>query len=170
MRLIARLSGIATDLTAFIGKIAVLLMMVHIGFDLVLRVIVGTAPEGMPEAVARIYMVMVVFLPLALAQSTGRQIEVAFFAEHMPAAVQRVQTLFAALVTAGVAGLLAYLSFDVALEATRRGERLDLLAASLPIWPSRWAVFAGFAALSLCALLQPFAPDRTEPDPLEKAA
>jgi len=170
VRLITRFSGIATGLTAFGGKIAVLLMMIHIGFDLVLRVVIGTAPEGMPETVARIYMVMIVFLPLAMAQSTGRQIEVAFFAEHMPAAVRRVQTVFAALVTAGVAGLLAYLCFGVALEATKRGERLDLLHASLPIWPARWAVFAGFAALALCALLQPFAPRPALPDPLEKAA
>lgn len=164
MSLIARLSRIATGVTGVVGKIAVLMMMIHIGVDLVLRVVVGSAPEGMPETVARIYMVMVVFLPLALAQSTGRQIDVSFFAEHMPAAIRRIQSVFAALVTAGVAALIAYLAFDVALEATRRGERLDLLNASLPVWPARWAVFAGFAALSLCALLQSGSPDRAADD------
>ncbi|MEM6460703.1 MAG: TRAP transporter small permease [Pseudomonadota bacterium] len=163
MRAIARLAAIASTVTGFLGKIAVLLMMAHIGLDLVLRVVVGTAPEGMPEAVARIYMVMVVFLPMALTQSTGRQIEVAFFADLMPRTLQRIQSVFAALVTAGLAGLIAYLSFDVALEATRRGERLDLLAASLPIWPARWAVVAGFAALALSALVQAFGAAPTLP-------
>ena len=112
----------------------------------------------MPETVARIYMVMAVFLPLALVQSSNRQIEVAFFVEAMPPAIRRAQAVFAALVTAGIAGLLAYLSFGVAVEATLRRESMELLQASLPIWPSRWAVVAGFAALALCALLQPFEP------------
>ncbi|MEM6463831.1 MAG: TRAP transporter small permease [Pseudomonadota bacterium] len=160
MRLIRLARDFATQATGFLGKIAIVLMMLHIGLDLVLRVIIGTAPEGMPETVARIYMVMAVFLPLALAQSTGRQIEVAFFSERLPPGLRHAQAIFAAFVTAAVAGLLAYLSFGVAVEATLRWESVELLKASLPIWPSRWAVVAGFGALAFCALLKPFEPTR----------
>lgn len=165
---IRQLSARAAGLTDALGTLAVLLMFAHMGIDIVIRLATGMPPEGMPDAVARIYMVMVVFLPLAGLQASGGQIEVTFLADRLRGRPARWQRGFAALVTTAIAAIFTWLSFDVAWMATIRGERIVLTTMSLPVWPGRWAVVAGFGALSLVAFAQLLAipgDDRTEPAP-----
>src|SRR5690606_8578532 len=82
MRILDLLAARAATATGALGELAVLAMFAHMALDLIIRLVGGGTPEGMPEAVARIYMVMVVFLPLAGLQASGRQIEVAVLAER----------------------------------------------------------------------------------------
>ncbi|WP_372094804.1 TRAP transporter small permease [Tistrella mobilis] len=154
MRILNLLAARAATATGALGELAVLAMFAHMALDLIIRLVGGGTPEGMPEAVARIYMVMVVFLPLAGLQASGRQIEVAVLAERLGGRALYLQRLAAALVTVAVAGLFTWLSFDVAWVATLRGERVVLTGFSLPVWPGRWAVVAGFGALALVAVAQ----------------
>ncbi|WP_449221593.1 TRAP transporter small permease subunit [Tistrella mobilis] len=154
MRILDRMAARAAAATGALGELAVLAMFAHMALDLIIRLVGGGTPEGMPEAVARIYMVMAVFLPLAGLQVTGRQIEVGVLADRLRGWPRRLQRLAAALVTVAVAGLFTWLSFDVAWMATLRGERVVLTGFSLPVWPGRWAVVAGFGALALAAVAQ----------------
>ena len=156
-------SRAAASLTNLVAKLAVAAMMLHIGFDLIVRAVLGSAPEGMPETVSRLYMVAVVFLPLAAAQLGGRQIEVSFFAERMPPLASRVQAVAVGLLTSAVAGLMSYLSFGIAVEATQRLESVTLLNGTLAIWPARWAIVLGFGSWAFVAALQALSAARSDP-------
>lgn len=162
MRQLDRLAGVLAGAAGALGDLAVLLMFGHIAFDLVARLVFGLAPQGMPEAVARVYMVMVVFLPLALLERRGEQIEVSVLADRLPRGVRRAQHVAAKLLIAAVAGGVAWVAAEVAWEATQRGERVELLARSLPVWPARWAPVVGFVALAVAALAN-VRPPREEP-------
>jgi TRAP-type C4-dicarboxylate transport system permease small subunit len=153
LKFLVQVRSLVAGLTGALGKLAIVLMMLHIGADLVLRLLLGSAPEGMPETVARVYMVACVFLPMALVQHQGRQIEVTYFVESMPGWLAAIANIFSNLVTGATAALLAWLCWGVAIEATQLGERVDLLNSSIPVWPTRWAMFAGFVALFLVALM-----------------
>lgn len=140
--------------TGLLGELAILAMLAHMSLDMILRVLTGTSPEGMPEAVERIYMVMAVFLPLSAVQMQDKQIEVSVLTGHFPDAWRSFLRVLTRLVTALMAGLLTWLAFPVALTATMRGERVVLTHFSLPVWPARWAVVLGFGLLCLVALVQ----------------
>lgn len=146
------IADFAATSTRWFGEIAIAVMLLHIALDILLRETLGDAPDGMPETVSRVYMVMAIFLPLAAIERRGEHIEVNALSERLPVLAQTAIHVFSRIVVMAVAGGMAALSFGTALAATMLGERIDLLEWALPIWPARWAFVIGFGALALSAL------------------
>ncbi|WP_068297757.1 TRAP transporter small permease [Pararhodobacter sp. CCB-MM2] len=138
------------------GAIAVILMMLHIGADVLSRALLGRPTVGMVETVTNYYMIAVCFLPLAFVQVEGGHLTVDSFTMTLPPRVLRVVSVFALLVAAGITGLLTWHSLISALHKTRTGEYTDLSVIDFPLWPARWLLVAGYGATFITLCLQAF--------------
>lgn len=153
---------------AVVAAICLVLMMMQIVADVVLKFVFNAPIQGNLEIVSFYYMVGVVFLPLAMVELRHEHISVDVFFMMFPRILQRLVYALTSLVTAALFALFAYQTFLDAVNATRTGE--VMMGTNLvPIWPSRWALPAGFVVISLTCILhawRAFAEaDRFEPTP-----
>ena len=138
---------------AVAGGAALVLMMLHIVADVATKYLFNDPIDGTTEIVAAYYMVAVVFLPLAYVTFAEGHLIVELFTARMKGRP------LAALV--GCAGLvtLAYLLFFVwftgveAVRRTREGEAWETSVDLVAVWPSRWFLTVGLAAMALYVAL-----------------
>lgn len=136
-----------------IGEIVVAVMCLHIVAEIVANAVFASPIEGTPEVVANWYMVAIVFLPLALIHRRDGHIKAELFTDKLGAAPRALLDVATNLLMAGFAVLLAWYSFGDALDATARGDRIELMRGAIDIWPTRWLVPLGFGGTALVALL-----------------
>ena len=138
---------------AVAGGAALVLMMLHIVADVATKYLFNDPIDGTTEIVAAYYMVAVVFLPLAYVTFAEGHLIVELFTARMKGRP------LAALV--GCAGLVtfAYLLFFVwftgveAVRRTREGEAWETSVDLVAVWPSRWFLTVGLAAMALYVAL-----------------
>lgn len=166
MRVIERVSAIAAKGMGVAGATAMVLMMLHVTFDVVVRALYSvplTAPlieavfggllVGTIEVVSTYYMVAVLFLPLALVTLRREHIFVELFTQKMsPRGQALVSCLSWALGVIYVVGL-AWRGWDEALLQTEVREAWETATYDLPVWPSRWFVPLGCGAMAIGMLL-----------------
>lgn len=137
---------------ATVAAVCLVLMMGQIVVDVVLKYVLNRPIQGNLEIVSFYYMVGVVFLPLAFVELRHEHISVDLFVLMMPKAVRRVIYALGSLVAAVFFALLAYQTFLDAVKATRIGEVM-MGTNFVPIWPSRWFLPVGFAAITAVNIL-----------------
>lgn len=145
---IARLSHLVDRALLAVGCAFLALMMLHITLDVVLRLLFSTGVVGTLETVSYYYMIIAVFLPLAHVERVGEHIRVDLFAQMLPARLQLGLYLLACLLGLAFFGMLAYQGLLDALRSTERQETI-MSNFLFYIWPSRWALPLGFAAICL---------------------
>lgn len=128
-----------------------ILMALHVSLDVALRYVFGKSFAGTLEFVSFYYMVAVVFLPLAYVELQQEHISVDVLAGRLPPSLQLVLYLFASTLGLIYFGMLCYQSYLDALQATLR---LETAMANFQfyLWPSRWALPVGFAAMCLAII------------------
>lgn len=127
------------------------LMALHVSLDVGLRYIYGTSFPGTLEVVSFYYMVAVVFLPLAYVELQQEHISVDVLVGRLPRSLQLTLYLFAGALGLIYFGMLCYQSYLDALRATLRLETA-MANFNFYLWPSRWALPVGFAAMFLAIL------------------
>ena len=134
-----------------VGCLFLMLMMLHVTADVVLRFVTNRPIIGTLETVSFYYMTLAVFLPLAYVERRGEHIRVDLFVQLMPRPVQLWLYVLACLLGLIYFGILAYQSY---LDALRSTERLETIMSNFIfyIWPARWALPVGFAAVVLAIL------------------
>lgn len=154
MRSPLRLLNLLASLALGVGCVATLLMMIHVSVAVVGRLVFHLAIGGTLETVTYIYMVAVVFLPLAAVQRRREQIIVEIFSHML-----RPRTL---AVLDGIVGILAcvfmvtltWFSAHEAWAQTLIRETAPSTANPVPIWPARWLVVLGSALTALYLAVQ----------------
>lgn len=148
---IERLSSWTAKGALALSALFLVLMALHVSLDVALRYAFGRSFPGTLEVVSFYYMVAVVFLPLAYVELQQEHISVDVLVGRFPASVQLALYLFAGLLGLLYFGMLGYQSFLDALNATAR---LETAMANFRfyLWPSRWALPTGFAAMCLAIL------------------
>ena len=86
-----------------------------------------------------------------MSSAAGEHIRVDLFVQLMPRSVQLGLYVLACLLGLAYFGILAYQSY---LDALRSTERLETIMSNFIfyIWPARWALPVGFAAVVLAIL------------------
>lgn len=133
------------------GCIATLLMMMHVSVDVLGRLIFKYPIPGTLEVVTYLYMVAVVFLPLAMVQRTRQQIIVELFSQLLPKRTLALLDGSMGLLGFGFMLLLTWFSGHDAYAQTLIRETAPSELNPVPIWPARWFVTMG-AALAACYL------------------
>ena len=148
-----------------IGGFFIFLMMLHIVVDVFSMWLFNHPMLGTLEIVSNYYMVAVIFFPLAFVQLNKRHISAELLSSLLGPTGKRIQDVVIYLMTAAYCGLFAWQSTIVALESTRKHEFVDATGYLITIWPSRWVLPLGFAAMAIVALVQAFSPSDEAPNP-----
>ncbi|WP_170984539.1 TRAP transporter small permease [Rhodoligotrophos defluvii] len=138
-------------LSLLAGSIGLALMMLHITVDVALRYFFRIALVGTIEIVSYYYMIAVVFLPLAFVERKSEHIEVELFVQYMPIKARNAFYIFGRVAAIVFFAMLAYQSWQDAIQYTRIGE--EPMGLELPIWPSRWILPISFGLLVLALVL-----------------
>lgn len=142
------LRGLNTAIMVISGLV-LLSMMFLIAADVFAATILGKPIQNVIEIVAYYLMVGIVFLPLGSAELRDEHIKTDIFTQILPRKLWLVTQTLVGLAGAGMVGVLTYVSFDKALQATLRGE-IMMGTTMIDIWPSRWILFAGFTFFLIC--------------------
>lgn len=128
------------------------LMMVHVGADIAMKLAFNAPITGTLETVSYYYMVSVVFLPLAFVEVKNEHVFVDLFFRKFPRKLQLIVYLFGVTVAVLYYGLFCYQTTLDAVKATRDKETV-MANILFYVWPSRWALSLGSAALILAIVL-----------------
>ncbi|WP_218944213.1 TRAP transporter small permease subunit [Marinobacter changyiensis] len=150
MRLEA-LSDWISKAALILSGLFLILMALHVTVDVTLRYVIGTSFPGTLEIVSFYYMVGVVFLPLAYVELKQEHISVDVVVGRFSPRTQLVLYVFASLLGLAYFGLLGYQSLLDAIRATAQQETA-MANFNFYLWPSRWALPVGFAAMCLAIL------------------
>lgn len=140
-----------------LGCLATLLMMLHVCADVIGRLLFRHPIGGTLEVVTYIYMVAVVFLPMAVVQSKRQHLIVELFSQVFPKRVLAGLDGVVALLACVFMIALAWYSGHDALAQTLIRETAPSELNPVPIWPARWMVTAAAALSALYLGLQAFA-------------
>jgi TRAP-type C4-dicarboxylate transport system permease small subunit len=158
-----------TNILMLVSGIAISLMAVQIAADVAGRYLFRAPLPGTVEFVARYYMVILVFLPLALVQRRDGHFVAGLFTDHLRAPIKQRLIGVTHLAMAFVAGLLAWCGVAAAEHATRTGEQVQPGLFIIYTWYGRWLVPIGLGLMALQALVNAFRLLSGQPlDPLGK--
>ncbi len=156
-----------------LSSVFLVLMMIHVGADIVCKLTLNAPITGTLETVSYYYMVSLVFLALPYVEMRSEHVSVDLFFQKFPKRLQIIVYVTGTLLAATYYAVFAYTTYLDALKATLQ---LETVMANFLfyVWPSRWALPIGSAALVLMLLLNAFRswlnmslPENINPDPAE---
>jgi TRAP-type C4-dicarboxylate transport system permease small subunit len=133
-----------TQAFAVIAGVSVVLMLVHVNFDVILRATINEVPPGTIVFVSKYYMVLLVCLPLAFVERSDDHIKVDVFTGLLPERVQHVLAGIIFLPSALLFGLVAYASYIEAMQQFQRGTFVIEQDIRIPIWIGYFALPIGY--------------------------
>lgn len=133
---IGRILSYLSNSLAAIAGCAIVLMILHITLDVFMRSAFNQPISGTILFVAKMYMPIIAFLPLALTERIGGHVSVELLFEHLPAWLQRVLTFLSHLLSVVVFWVLAYRAWSEATAKYSIGASEMEGGLRIPIWPS----------------------------------
>ena len=130
-RFVARVS-------AFVGGLILMAMMLQITVDVLMRNFVGAGFPATADMVSRYYMVAVSFLPLAMTQIADRHIEATIFTDKLRGGARRAVVALGTLMAIAVFALLGWGTAAEAMKQTARRAYVEAGTIHFPTWPSYW--------------------------------
>jgi len=146
---IGRLLGSIISILTVVSGAAVMLMMFHVVLDVTFRNLFSIPLPGTLEIVSEYYMVLVVFLPLALVEQRNAHIDVEVVTRHLPRRVQRALASVLALFSIGFFAALCYRTWLDSLERTEAGSFVMGATVDVPTWPSYYFMPVGCGMIVL---------------------
>jgi TRAP-type C4-dicarboxylate transport system permease small subunit len=154
MRGTDKLVRVASNLLAAAGMVAMALMMLHVSLDVISKYALNQPIVGTLETVTSYYMVALLFLPLAEVTRRSQHIQVEVFTRWLsPRSLALCSALGLAL-CAAYGGLMAWRGGVEAVHMTAVREVWETALWDMEVWPARWFVPVGCAAMGLVFLAQ----------------
>lgn len=138
----------------WLAAIVTIIMMLHVVADVIGKQFFNTPIWGTLETVSGYYMVIVVFIPLAYVSRTEGHIIVELFTRHLPPRKLARLDGIVGIVTLLFMGLFTWLTTLEAIGRTVQGEVWDIADGNMIIWPSRWMLPIGGAAMTAYLLFR----------------
>lgn len=142
------LRGLNTAIMVISGLV-LLAMMLLVSADVFAATFLGRPLQNVIEIVAYYMMVGIVFLPLGSAELRDEHIKTDILTQILPRKLWLITQTLVGLAGAGMLSVLLYVSFDKAMQATKRGE-IMMGTTMIDIWPSRWIVVFGVGFFLVC--------------------
>ncbi|WP_189682170.1 TRAP transporter small permease [Seohaeicola zhoushanensis] len=164
--------------TTVLGGLAIALMMLHITADVAGRYLFNTSLPGTITIVSNYYMVVAVFLPLALAEEEDAHISVEVFTAGLGETGQRIIAIITLFVSLAVCMLFTGKTWEEAIRQMESGAAVLQGNSTVTIWPSNFLLPIGFGLMVIVLIIKligylsrsarsPFLPDFTRLDPVE---
>lgn len=139
---------------AVMAGISVFLMMIQVTFDVGLRAVFGSGIPGTLTIVSYYYMVIVAFVPLALAELRRAHIQMELVTDLMPERLSRKVIGWQLLPIGLITGALTWRGFDEALKQMERGASQVQGLTTIATWPAIFALPLGVGLMTLLVLLR----------------
>ena len=131
-----------------VAGLFLVLMMGHVTLDVALKYLFNSPITGTVETVTYIYMVSIVFLPLALVELRSEHIYVDLFVRRFSPRFQMWIYVFACLCGMVYFSGMAYQTFLDAVRSTAQKETV-MSNYLFYVWPARWALPVGMGGIVL---------------------
>jgi TRAP-type C4-dicarboxylate transport system permease small subunit len=152
MLAIGRLFGRCIDVTSFVAGIAVILMMVQITVDVIGKYLYNIPIPATIAIVSNYYMVVVAFLPLALAERRHSHISVELVTDLLPQRAQRHLFSWTYLFSALAFAFLTYAGWREATTKHAISAFIIEHGQRIPTWPSYYLLPIGCGLMSVMLL------------------
>ncbi|MCL4675974.1 MAG: TRAP transporter small permease [Pararhodobacter sp.] len=139
---------------AVLGAVATLLLMVHVGADIVMRNIWNAPIPATWEIVTHYYMVALAFIPLAWVEKSGAMVQVEVINGLLSPGVMRLSDLIVAVIGAVIYGVLAWVTYQAAMRSMSSGQYVMANQMVVVVWPAYWIPPLGFGLASLVVTLR----------------
>jgi TRAP-type C4-dicarboxylate transport system permease small subunit len=156
MKIFFALSKKIAVLLSYAGAIAILSMMLLVVADVATKYLFNDPIDGTTAIVASYFMVALVFLPLAAVTISSGHLFVELFTQKMTPKSRHLLDLSNDLI---ILAYLLFISVCTSIEAIRRtkeGEAWETAADLMPVWPSRWFLPLGLAAMATVIIYRIF--------------
>lgn len=154
MKLIQRYLDRLLRLTELVGFVAVGLMVTQITVDVISEYVFRFPLPATVTSVSNYYMLVVAFLPLALAERRNQHISVEVLYDIFPAKLQHfldgASYVFSALVFAGV----AWQTWVDAMKKAGIGSFMMEQGVKVPIWPAHFLLPVGSGLIVVVLVLK----------------
>ena len=154
MRGTDELVRVASNLLAAAGMAAMALMMLHVSLDVISKYALNQPIVGTLETVTSYYMVALLFLPLAEVTRRSQHIRVVVFSKWLAPRPLAACVAVGLALCAAYGGVMAWRGGVEALRMTVVREAWETALWDMEVWPARWFVPVGCAAMSLVCLAQ----------------
>ena len=159
-----QLVKIIVAVPAIMGTVALMLMMVQIVLDVFLRTFIGNPMPLTTTIVANYHMIIVSFVPLALAEAMDRHISVEVVVQLLPKPVQYWLGIFTSLITVIVCAGLTWRMWEAAMKHFHAGTFVIEQEIRAITWPSYFALPIGFALFGIMVVIRIIATLRKDDD------
>lgn len=154
MRAALQLMNPVSSWTLALGCAAIFIMMLHVALDVVARLLFRQPIGGTLETVMYIYMVAIVFMPLAMVQRRRAQIIVEIFTQVLAPRKLALLDGIVAIIGCAFMVTMAWYSGHEAWAQTLIRETAPSTLNAIPIWPARWLVVIGAALVAVYLAVQ----------------
>jgi TRAP-type C4-dicarboxylate transport system permease small subunit len=151
---IGRSLQLVSALLAGAGMVAMALMMLHVSLDVISKYFFGQPIVGTLETVSSYYMVALLFLPLAAVTRRGQHIRVEVFTNWLAPRPLAGCIAIGLAICAAYGGMMAWRGGVEAVRMTAIREVWESALWDMEVWPARWFVPIGCAAMSLVFVMQ----------------
>ncbi|WP_339948118.1 TRAP transporter small permease [uncultured Albimonas sp.] len=152
-RLRDALDRLAVALMA-LGGLALVALMFLVSLDVAGKYLLAAPIPGTLEVVSSYLMVSLVYLPIGFVQLRRQHLMVELFTMGVPPRAKAGLDVLVGALAAVYVGLLSWLVFNQALDATAIREFRDVTDWLLPVWPARWLLPLAFGLMFLVTLAQ----------------
>ena len=129
-------------------------MMFHICVEAVLRLVSPSTTLHTLAIVSTWYMIFLAFLPLPYVGEVHGYMRVELIDLVLKGLARRVLPVFVFALSAAYLAILAYLTFEDALEQMQVGKVMEPATTYLPIWPPVWVLPLVFALMVICEIIR----------------
>ena len=143
--------GVLSDVFVFAACVGLILMMVHITFDVFMRLIGSPIPATI-TIVPFYYMVPLIFLPLAMAERNDAQITVELLTQKLGQRWQQVLAVFGWLLAIAIYLVMTLETWGDASKKLAIGAFKIEQGVKIPIWMSYYVLPIGFG-LAMAVLI-----------------
>lgn len=151
MTLLEKSVRILSRVLAVLSAASIVAMVLAVATDVVVRNATGASLRGMVE-IAETSLVISVFFGLAWAGVKGEHVSVTLLVDRFNAAWTRITQIFVWTLSSGFLVWLLYATTMRAIDSTSMQEQRFGLVR-WPLYPLRWVIVIGVAALLLVTLL-----------------
>ncbi|WP_051081059.1 TRAP transporter small permease subunit [Wenxinia marina] len=137
----------------YAAGVALVLATAHIFADAIATKFFRWPLFATHQIVTGYYMVALFFLPLAHAELRGAHITADLLYSGLPDRLRTVVRTANGICLTGFLAVMTWQAWIKAASQTSRGEQEMISGTAFILWPSRWLVVLGLAAMTLAALL-----------------
>jgi TRAP-type C4-dicarboxylate transport system permease small subunit len=153
-----RMTEALLGVLAWIGGAAILLLTLHVGIGVILRVIFDYQLPMTYEIVTQYYMVALAFIPIAWVEHKGGMVAVELIDGFLPESANRFLDTFVAVFSTLVYAALTWFTWTSAVRNFVTGTYVLVHDIYLPLWPGYFLLPLGFFVAMLITLLRVFTP------------